>query len=126
MEGCAGLAHIAEEQFHMLHLQAMEVVMGDFKVTLPTVIKQFAELDFVFFDGNHRKGPTLDYFKQCLPLANENSLFVFDDIHWSGGMEEAWKEIQANPRVSISIDMFWFGLVFFKEGVAKQNFKIVY
>ncbi len=126
MEGCAGLAHIAEEQFQKLDLQAMEVVMGDFKVMLPKVLQQFAQLDLVFFDGNHRKQPTLDYFEKCLPLARENSVFIFDDIHWSRGMEEAWQEIQKHPQVSITIDLFWFGLVFFREGVAKQNFKIVY
>lgn len=126
MEGCAGLANVAEENFQKLGLHIEDVVIGDFKVILPKVLDRFQELEFVFFDGNHRKDPTLDYFNQCVPLVNQNSIFVFDDIHWSKGMQEAWKEIQDDPRVSMSIDLFWFGLVFFKEGVAKQNFRIVY
>lgn len=126
MEGCAGLANVAEENFQKLNLQVEDVVIGDFKVILPGVLGRFSELEFVFFDGNHRKNPTFSYFNQCVPLVNQNSIFVFDDIHWSQGMQEAWKEIQQDPRVSITIDLFWFGLVFFKEGVAKQNFRIVY
>ncbi len=79
-----------------------------------------------FFDGNHRKEPTLRYFEQCIHFSNENSIFVFDDIHWSKGMESAWEYIKNDRRVSITIDLFWFGIIFFVEGVEKQDFVIRY
>jgi hypothetical protein len=40
-------------------------------------------------------------------------------------MEEAWKEIQQHPAVTLSIDLFFIGLVFFKKDFkAKQHFVI--
>jgi len=78
----------------------------------------------VFFDGNHRKEPTLKYFKQCLKKTNDNSIFIFDDIYWSEEMESAWNEIKANPEVSITVDLFELGLVFFRKGIEKQDFVV--
>jgi len=126
MEGCAGVAAIAEEVFGELQMNDVQITVGNFDTVLPSVLSKLKTLDFVFFDGNHRKEPTLDYFEQCLSLAHEQSLFVFDDIHWSSGMESAWREIKKHPRVTLTIDLFWFGLVFFRKGIEKQNFIIRY
>ena len=126
LEGCASMADFAESTFHKLHINHIEVISGNFDNTLEEVLNRIGKLDMVFFDGNHRKEPTLRYFEACLKNSNENSLFIFGDIHWSQGMEEAWEAIKAYPEVSITIDLFWVGLVFFKKGFAKQDFVIRY
>ena len=66
----------------------------------------------------------MDYFHACLPLAHENTLFVFDDIRWSKEMEQAWDEIKRHPQVTITVDLFFMGLVFFRQGQAKQDFVV--
>ncbi|MCF6170899.1 MAG: class I SAM-dependent methyltransferase [Bacteroidales bacterium] len=124
LEGCANLADFAEDTFAKLNLKNIEVVSGNFDVSLKDVLNSEKKLDLVFFDGNHRKEPTISYFNSCLKLAHENSVFVFDDIHWSPEMEEAWAAIRASEEVSITIDLFWMGLVFFKKGIVKQDFII--
>lgn len=126
MEGCASLASRANESFNELGIDDIEIAVGSFDATLDNVLKKFTKLDFVFFDGNHRKGPTLSYFEKCAQLSNENSIFVFDDIHWSSGMENAWDNIKNDGRVSVTIDLFWFGLVFFRKGIEKQDFVLYY
>jgi len=39
-------------------------------------------------------------------------------------MDEAWKQIQEHEQVSLTIDLFQFGLVFFRKGIAKQHFTL--
>jgi hypothetical protein len=39
---------------------------------------------------------------------------------------EAWEMIKADPRVNITIDLYFIGLVFFKKGQAKENFTILF
>jgi predicted O-methyltransferase YrrM len=89
------------------------------------VLDRLTPLGLVFVDGNHRKAPTLRYFEQLLAASNGQTVLVFDDIHWSAGMEEAWAEIMAHPAVTLSIDLFFIGIVWlnpdFKE---KQQFRI--
>lgn len=126
MEGCANLASKAEELFRKLEVDNLEIAIGNFEKVLDESLNKFKTLDFVFFDGNHRMDPTLRYFKSCAELTNENTIFVFDDIHWSKGMEKAWEKIKIDNRVSISIDLFWFGIVFFRKGIEKQDFIIRY
>lgn len=126
MEGCASLADVASNTFKILNLKDIDIRIGHFEVTCPILINEVDNLDMVFFDGNHRYEPTVKYFNACAKKAGENSYFVFDDIHWSKEMEKAWNEIKSDPRVSISIDLFWFGIVFFRNGIPKQDFVIRY
>ena len=59
-----------------------------------------------------------------LPKTHNDSIFIFDDINWSKGMQEAWNKIKAHPQVSVSIDTFFWGMVFFRKEQVKEHFKI--
>src|SRR5581483_3945606 len=115
---------IATDNFRLLHANHIKQVTGNFDETLPDVLKNIASLDYVFFDGNHRKEPTISYFKQCLSLASDKAVFVFDDIRWSAEMYEAWQEIIKEPSATVTIDLFSCGLVFFRKGQVKQHFTL--
>lgn len=122
-EGCANVAAVARETFGALGLGNVQLVAGNLDATLgPALAALPGPVDFVFFDGNHRREPTLRYFAQCLAHRTSESVFVFDDIHWSAGMEEAWAAIQAHPDVTVTVDLFYVGLVFFRRGQPKQHF----
>jgi len=124
IEGCPETAKVAYQNFKDLELENTELQVGNFDVLLPGIIAQQERLDFVYVDGNHRKDATLNYFNWCLPKVHEGSLLIFDDIYWSKGMKEAWEEIKAHPEVTVTIDLFWIGLVYFRKGQAKEHFKI--
>jgi len=124
LEGCPETAAVAKETFAKAGVQDIELITGNFDNTLPDVINKLKKLDFVFVDGNHQKEATLKYFEWCLPKVHENSLLIFDDIYWSEGMKEAWNKIKAHPQVTVTIDLFWIGLVFFKPGRVKDGFLV--
>ncbi len=121
IEGCPETAKVAEENLAALGIKNTGIIVGNFDKVLPDVIAMFPRLDFVFIDG---KEATLNYFNWCLPKLSENSIMIFDDIYWSRGMKEAWNEIKAHPQVTVTIDLFWIGLVFVRKGQAKEDFKI--
>ncbi len=124
LEGCPAIANKARAHFKALNKTNIRIVEGNFDATLSEILQQVNTLDLVFFDGNHRKEPTLDYFNQCLKKKHRGSLFIFDDIHWSEKMTEAWEEIMNHPEVTITIDLHQMGLVFFRTGQEKQHFVI--
>ena len=126
LEGSPEIADIAKVNFEKMKRSNIEIIVGEFDESLPKALSKFKQLDLVFFDGNHQKIPTLSYFKKCLNLATENSIFIFDDIHWSREMESAWEEIKENASVTLSIDLFQLGLVFFRKGIVKQHFTLQY
>jgi len=126
MEGSVAIAAIAKENFRTLSLENIDIVTGNFDETLAATIASSAQpYNFVFIDGNHRKEPTLRYFEQLLAKVDANTVFVFDDIHWSKEMEEAWEQVKQHSIVTLTIDLFFIGLVFLrKEQKAKEHFVI--
>lgn len=121
-EGCPQTAAVARQNFERLNLPNVTVVTGNLDETLPASVAALDRIDLAFFDANHRYEPTLRYFETCLAKAHNDSVFVFDDIHWSTEMERAWTDIKAYPTVSVTIDLFWVGLVFFRKEQPKQDF----
>jgi len=124
VEGCPQTAAVARQNLNDLKLDHVQLEVGNFDTLLPEILAQQTKLDFVYIDGNHRKDATLNYFNWCLPKVHENTMLIFDDIYWSAGMKEAWNEIKQHPQVTVTVDLFWIGLVFFKKGQAKENFKL--
>ena len=125
IEGSETIAEIAKQNFQKLGCLNIQSLVGNFDDLLPTVINQRPMVDFAYIDGNHRLKPTLNYFEHFLTKANNNSILIFDDIHWSKEMEEAWEKIKAHPSVRCTVDIFFLGFVFFRqEFKEKQNFTI--
>jgi len=125
LEGSKEIAGVARKNFKVLELKNIKLIEGDFDNVLPAVLYQLPAVDFVFIDGNHRRDPTENYFQWLLPKCHNDSILVFDDIHWSGEMEQAWVHIKNHPAVYCSIDLFFIGIVLFrKEFRQKQHFKI--
>ncbi len=124
IEGCPETAKKAIQNFDELNIRNINLITGNINDELQNLLKKIDKLDLVYFDGNHQKNATLNYFYQCLEKANNDTVFYFDDIHWSAGMEDAWKEIKKEKKVTLTIDLFFSGIVFFKQELSKENFTI--
>lgn len=122
VEGCNDTLHIATHNFTRLGLGNIEEVCGNFDEKLPEILKKTETVDLVFIDGNHKNEATLRYFDACLTHIQNNTIFVFDDIHWSKGMRSAWENIRQHPSVKVSIDLFTMGIVFFRKELSKEDF----
>jgi predicted O-methyltransferase YrrM len=125
IEGSEQIAGIAKENFQKLNCTNIQLLTGNFDCVLPSVVSQLKSVDLAYIDGNHRYQPTINYFHQFLTKSNSKTILVFDDIHWSVEMEQAWEEIKSHPSVQYTIDIFFLGFVFFREEFkVKQNFTI--
>ncbi len=121
-EGCPETASYAESIFNKLKKNNIELIKGNIDKNLPKVVDGLEKIDLIYFDANHSFAPTLSYFDITLGKAHEKSLFIFDDIHWSPEMEKAWKAIQIHPKVTLTIDIFDAGLVFFDRNYKSENY----
>ena len=125
MEGSKVIADKALNNFKLLNLLNIKLIKGNFNETLTTVVHDLLSVDFAFIDGNHRKEPTIQYFNSVISKINNFSIVVLDDIHWSREMEEVWDICKKNESVTLSIDLFFMGFLFFrKEMKEKQHFTI--
>ena len=120
-EGAEELCKMAISSFKSTRSN-VDVVEGNIDDTLPEFLKNSKKIDLAFFDANHNYESTLSYFHQCRKKAHDESCFIFDDIHLSQDMERAWREIQQYYEVTVSIDLFQVGLVFFNPELTKQHY----
>ncbi len=124
VEGIPELAGIARENFDQLGMN-IELRVGSFdRVLKEELLPSSLDWDYIFLDGNHSYEATMRYFTQLLPRLSRGGLMLFDDIYWSEGMQRAWQEIISHPEVSVSIDLFRFGLCFIRRPQAKEHFRL--
>jgi predicted O-methyltransferase YrrM len=110
LEGAPTLAEIARANLGELGLDTVDVVVGRFGATLPSVLAARRPLDYVFVDGHHDGEATVAYFEQLLPHLAPRAYLVFDDVAWSDGMRRAWERIALDPRVSMVVDLGAIGV----------------
>ena len=130
LEGCGETAKVAQFQFQKFncnvnlvvtefdnYLNGLQLSKSDFRLST-------FDFQLIYFDGNHSEKATLRYFELLLPTITNETVWIFDDIHWSAGMEKAWETIKRHPKVTVTIDTFQWGMVFFRQEQQKENFVI--
>jgi predicted O-methyltransferase YrrM len=122
LEGSPETSKAAGANFDMIRAKSIQRITGNFDETIPALSDSVSQVDYVFMDGNHKKQPTLDYFRLLSRKSHTGTVFVLDDIRWSKEMKEAWLSIIKEPQVTVSIDLFSMGIVFFKLNQAKEHF----
>ena len=122
VEGCPNTSRVAQYYFDEFKLKNIEI----FNTTFEEYFSNYSskKYDLVYIDGNHSKENTLNYFEKLLNQVDSNSVLIFDDIYWSPEMTEAWQQIIQHPKVTVSIDTFYWGLIFFRKEQDKQHFII--
>lgn len=100
----------------------LSLINGVFNNELPKLNDH--KWDLIFIDGHHDKSATINYFETLLPNTHNDTLIVFDDVYWSKGMSQAWEYIYKHPKVTVSIDTFYLGFIWFRKEQPKQHFTI--
>jgi predicted O-methyltransferase YrrM len=126
LEGCPELSRKAREHFVRLGINNIELREGRFEENLPAALSNLGKVDLVYIDGNHHKEAMLDYFGQCLAYSGNDTIIIFDDIHSSPEMEEAWDIVRQNEEVRVSLDLFTTGWLMFRKESSKQHFRLRY
>ena len=123
-EGCPNLAQRAKTLF--AGNSQITVIPGNLDTTWPTFLQSTKPLQLIYFDANHRLAPTLHYFEACLSHLTEHAVLVFDDIHWSSEMEQAWRQIKQHPKVRLTLDVYEAGLVFLGPNLPTGHYHIAW
>ena len=139
LEGCPETAKIAQLHLEKLssrachpersqatgdNINTIELIISEFQSYLENCRFKTENYHLIIFDGNHSKKATLAYFELLLPTVCNESVWIFDDIHWSQEMESAWEIIKSHPKVMLTIDTFQWGLIFFRNEQRKEHFII--
>ncbi|HEX2969348.1 MAG TPA: class I SAM-dependent methyltransferase [Bacteroidales bacterium] len=126
VEGCSECAEIALENFNEARFDNIVQMKGAFDDVLPEIASSGIRPSMVFIDGDHRKEPLLKNFKNLSDISDEKTVIVVDDIYYSREMTEAWNEIKNFKNVSATIDIYRMGIVFFRNNITRNHYRIRY
>lgn len=121
-ESCQNIADFTTQNLKKNNTKNISILNSDISKSLGHLKNE--TFDFIFLDGNHQKESTLSYFESLLNNITNNSILVFNEIYWSKEMTEAWQIIKNHPKVSVTIDTYWCGFVFFRQEQEKEHFVI--
>lgn len=124
IEGCPQTGGTAKNQLDKFGCKNVKTIISEFESFLISENIQATNYNLIYFDGNHSKKATLAYFEVLLQTIDNDSVWIFDDIHWSPEMEESWEIIKNHPKVKVTIDTFQWGFVFFRYEQPKEHFII--
>jgi predicted O-methyltransferase YrrM len=126
IEGCPATLSVARENFGHCGFTAIRSYSGSFDEMIPEFCDEGLIPGIVFIDGDHRKESVIRYFEKAKEFTGDKSVIIFDDIHTSAEMGEAWEEIKRDKKISITIDILRFGIVFFRGGMTRSDYVIRY
>lgn len=122
LEGSPEIANVACKHFDRFKAGNIHLIEGNIDDTLAPTLEKLNKVDLAYLDANHRYEPTMRYFEQILSKLHSQSIVVVDDIHWSREMNQAWQVLIEHPGVSLSLDLFEGGLLFFNPELKKEHY----
>lgn len=123
VEGCLETLKTAKQTFDHFKIANINPVNQTF-VEYFKDIKFEQKFDLIYIDGDHSGKNTVTYFEHILDVVHNDAVVIFDDIYWSPEMTNAWNTIIKRPEVTVSIDTFQWGIVFFRKEQRKEHFVI--
>jgi len=124
LDACPSTQNQCQLHLQKFNINRVNYITTEFSSFLNNIDFTTSTFDFIYFHSNHSKRATLEYFETLLPTITNETIWIFDDIHRVKEKEEAWQIIKNHPKVTVSIDTYQFGLVFFRKEQNKEHFYI--
>ena len=125
LESVPEFASIARITFEKAARNPIDLRVGAYLDLLPQVLKDMERLDFVFFNTLYEQQHLPFLFEECLKHVHNDTIFVFEGIKTNRSMREFWLLLCEHPDITVTVDLYSVGLVFFKKSLHKRNY-IVY
>lgn len=123
IEGDKEVCEFSRRLFMKLQVNNIQSILGHFDDYLPYLDEKYPGAELVFIDGNHTLEATLRYFEHFVSRMNEGFIII-DDINWSAGMRQAWETIISDSRASVTIDLFYMGIIVIRKSITPGHYKV--
>lgn len=77
-----------------------------------------------YFSSIPTNSITNETIEQLVQTIENDSFWILEDIHANPAAEAIWQTLKQNPKVTVTIDTYHFGLVFFRREQVKEHFII--
>jgi len=78
----------------------------------------------IYFSSIGINSITEDTIEQLVLTTENDTFWILEDIHANAAAEALWQTLKQNPKVTVTIDTYHFGLVFFRREQVEEHFII--
>ena len=110
IEGSPDLAAVAASNLAQISRHAT-VITASFDDAINDLLPLADKLDCVFIDGHHEGSARLGYVNRVTPFMSPGSLMIWDDIHFSQDLWDAWLTFSRGAGAAYAVNLGRFGLV---------------
>lgn len=122
LEEHAGRAALCRTVFEKHKATNIHLREGGYRDTLPTALSEMNVVDFVYLDSANSPELNTYVIEQCLPHLHDQSVLVVAGIKTSKEKKDFWKQLCFRPEVSVTVDVYEFGIAFFNKKLHKRNY----
>ena len=98
----------------------MKTIQALYNEGLPEIPSDSPPFDLVYLENPKAY---IDTFSNPAKVHND-TMVLLDAIHRTKETSDVWETVKQDPRVKVTVDMFFCGAVFFRKQQAKEHFKI--
>lgn len=84
----------------------------------------YLKADCIFINSQLNPMDIYTNFEKILHLLHNDSLLILNDPHKSKEKHQIWKKISKHPQVTVTVDLFQLGLVFFRKQQLQEKFYV--
>ena len=99
------------------------MVLSNPKATIDIDIDN-AIYNCIYFSSIGINSITNETIEQLVLTIENDSFWILENIHANAAAEALWQTLKQNPKVTVTIDTYHFGLVFFRREQVKEHFII--
>lgn len=125
LENMPEFASIARIAFEKAAHNPIDLRIGGYKEILPKALQDMEQIDLVFFNTLYEQQNNSWLFEECLKYIHNDTIFIFEGIKANRKMRNFWKEVCTHAEVTVTIDLYSMGIVFFNKRLHKRDY-IVY
>jgi len=96
---------------------------GDYEVQLKELKTELPEVDLIHLNLRGDTEKTEKVIKLLIPFIHKNTILLIDGIGINKSMQKFWSGFIQTHSISVSLDLYALGIVFFDKKYHKQNFK---
>ncbi|MEG1544886.1 MAG: SAM-dependent methyltransferase [Tannerellaceae bacterium] len=117
------VAGVARQVYGEASRNPIDLRVGAYEELLPQALNDLPRLDFVFFNTPSNATDNEWLFNECVKQVHKDSVFIFEGIKSTARMRTFWKQICGRPEVTVTVDLYDMGLVFFNSKLHKRDYK---
>ncbi|MDR1335461.1 MAG: SAM-dependent methyltransferase [Tannerella sp.] len=123
LESEPGLAALAQTLLSEKARSRVEIRTGACDKLFPEALEAFPQIDCLFLCREPDAASLADFFRQSLPHMHDETVCIMEGIRTSSAKYRLWRQCCLHPEVTATIDLYAWGLLFFRPGLHRRTYK---